>query len=61
MPGLARPTQRSLLSPAGWTFLEQLTLAAIDIGRLDVADVCSWVLAHSDAPQVNLADAAIVV
>jgi hypothetical protein len=25
--------------PAGWTFLEQLTLASIDVGRLDVADV----------------------
>ena len=23
----------------GWAFLEQLALAAIDIGRLDVADV----------------------
>lgn len=24
----------------GWAFLEQLCLASIDIGRLDVADVC---------------------
>ena len=24
----------------GWAFLEQLSLAAIDIGRLDMADVC---------------------
>jgi hypothetical protein len=26
--------------PPGWAFLEQLCLASIDIGRLDVADVC---------------------
>ena len=25
----------------GWAFLEQLALAAIDIGRIDIADVCS--------------------
>jgi hypothetical protein len=24
----------------GWAFLEQLALAAIDVGRIDVADVC---------------------
>lgn len=28
-----------LTSLTGWDFLEQLALAAIDIGRLDVADV----------------------
>lgn len=26
----------------GWAFLEQLALAAIDVGRLDVADVGDW-------------------
>lgn len=26
----------------GWAFLEQLALAAIDVGRLDVADVCKF-------------------
>lgn len=24
----------------GWSFLEQLALAAIDVGRIDIADVC---------------------
>ena len=27
----------------GWAFLEQLALASIDIGRVDVADVCLFV------------------
>jgi ER membrane protein complex subunit 2 len=30
---------------SGWAFLEQLALAAIDVGRIDVADVC--VVLHS--------------
>ncbi|KAF8902585.1 hypothetical protein CPB84DRAFT_1775740 [Gymnopilus junonius] len=30
----------SKLGDEGWAFLEQLTLSAIDIGRLDIADQC---------------------
>jgi hypothetical protein len=30
--------------PPGWAFLEQLALAAIDVGRIDVADVCPYIL-----------------
>jgi len=26
----------------GWAFLQQLALAAIDVGRLDIADVCLY-------------------
>jgi len=33
-------TSLIVLLPPGWAFLEQLCLASIDIGRLDVADVC---------------------
>jgi hypothetical protein len=34
-----------LMSRAGWAFLEQLFLAAIDVGHVDVADVCLCVRA----------------
>lgn len=27
----------------GWAFLEQMTLASLDVGRIDVADVCVFV------------------
>jgi hypothetical protein len=30
----------SLTLDLGWAFLEQLALAAIDVGRVDIADVC---------------------
>jgi hypothetical protein len=33
----------------GWAFLEQLALAAIDLGRVDVADVCLCVVAFCAA------------
>jgi len=33
-------TSLTLPLHSGWAFLEQLCLASIDIGRLDVADVC---------------------
>jgi hypothetical protein len=45
-----KPTFRTypgvmLTGRAGWAFLEQLFLAAIDVGNVDVADVCLCVRA----------------
>jgi tetratricopeptide (TPR) repeat protein len=39
----------------GWAFLEQLALAAIDVGRLDVAERCLGLLAERfpDSPRVG--------
>ncbi|KIJ64762.1 hypothetical protein HYDPIDRAFT_111357 [Hydnomerulius pinastri MD-312] len=39
----------------GWAFLEQLTLAAIDVGRLDVADQCLQLLSDKfpGSPRVD--------
>ncbi|KAF8351942.1 hypothetical protein F5887DRAFT_933116 [Amanita rubescens] len=46
----------SRLGDDSWAFLEQLTLAAIDIGRLDVADVCLDQLAKKfpGSPRVDV-------
>lgn len=37
--------EQSLTLVLGWAFLEQLTLASIDVGRLDVADVSHGLIA----------------
>ncbi|KAF5365345.1 hypothetical protein D9758_005387 [Tetrapyrgos nigripes] len=44
------------LGDEAWAFLEQLTLAAIDVGRLDIADECLEELAKTfpDSPRVNV-------
>ena len=39
-----------LFFPLGWAFLEQLCLASIDIGRLDVANVCQTFELEKCAP-----------
>jgi hypothetical protein len=36
-----------LAASVGWAFLEQLALAAIDVGRMDVAEVCLALLVQS--------------
>ncbi|KAJ8589780.1 TPR-like protein [Rhizopogon salebrosus TDB-379] len=43
------------LGDDGWTFLEQLTLASIDVGRLDVADQCLQLIADKfpNSPRVD--------
>ncbi|KAJ7594248.1 hypothetical protein C8J56DRAFT_926280 [Mycena floridula] len=44
------------LGDEGWAFLEQLALAALDVGRLDVADDCLKRLAAKfpDSPRVEI-------
>ncbi|KAK7460867.1 Inositol phosphatase SIW14 [Stygiomarasmius scandens] len=44
------------LGDDAWAFLEQLTLAAIDVGRLDIADECLEELAKTfpNSPRVNV-------
>jgi hypothetical protein len=37
---------RHLCPSPGWDFLEQLTLASFDVGRIDIADVWSAILRH---------------
>ncbi|KAG2035976.1 hypothetical protein BDR03DRAFT_474723 [Suillus americanus] len=41
--------------PAGWTSLEQLALASIDVGRLDIADQCLQLVADKfpNSPRVD--------
>ncbi|OAX34477.1 TPR-like protein [Rhizopogon vinicolor AM-OR11-026] len=43
------------LGDDGWTFLEQLTLASIDVGRLDIADQCLQLIADKfpNSPRVD--------
>jgi hypothetical protein len=38
------PAPPILTTRAAWAFLEQLALAALDVGRVDVADVCPCVV-----------------
>jgi len=43
------------LGDDGWTFLEQLALAALDVGRIEVADRCLQLLSEKfpDSPRIN--------
>ena len=45
----------------GWAFLEQLALAAIDVGRIDVADVCAAPCCTFDDADLELTNEALAV